>query len=70
MRRAMPERPRLKAASEKRTPYELGQLGAASRQAAYETYNAFPPDNCPFKTGTPEELEYDRGWKDWMARDK
>ena len=63
-----PELPRHKpAAPETRTPYELGRHGAVRRQAAYERYNAFPPDDCPFKKGTPEETEYDRGWKDQMA---
>jgi hypothetical protein len=52
---------------EKATPYQLGERAAADRQPAYETHNAFPPDDCPFDKGTPEEAEYDRGWKAAMA---
>lgn len=51
----------------KSKPYQLGQQAAAMRRGAYEMYNAFPPDDCPFEKGTPEEKEYDRGWKDFMA---
>ena len=50
-----------------RQAYQLGRDAACDRQAAYETYNAFPPDRCPFKKGTPEEAEYDRGWKAQMT---
>jgi hypothetical protein len=47
-------------------PYDLGRQGAANQAAAVERYNARPPDPCPFHKGTPEEAEYDRGWKDWF----
>jgi hypothetical protein len=50
----------------KKTPYRLGRDGACSRRAAMDTYNAAPPDPCPFQKGTPEEAEYDRGWKAQM----
>jgi hypothetical protein len=50
------------------TPYEQAAEDAASHHAAIEMYNHAPPDRCPFKRGTPEEAEYDRGWKATMER--
>ena len=52
----------------KMSPYALGVEDATTHKSADETYNARPPDPCPFAKGTPEEAEYDRGWKDAMAR--
>jgi hypothetical protein len=52
----------------KMSPYELGVEDAVYHRAAVEHYNARPPNRCPYAEGTPEEAEYDRGWKDQMAR--
>jgi hypothetical protein len=49
-----------------KTPYALGREDAISHTAAIDTYGAAPDDQCPFKRGTPEEAEYDHGWKDQM----
>ena len=49
-----------------KTPYQRGQEAACMHLAAIERYNAAPPDSCPYKKGTPEEDEYDRGWKTAM----
>ena len=48
------------------SPYELGRGDAAAYRSAVETYNARPPNGCPFFKGTSEEAEYDRGWNDVM----
>jgi hypothetical protein len=55
------------AKKRKSIPYEEGKSGAIRRKAALRTYNAAPPDDCRYEKGTPEEAEYDRGWKDQMA---
>jgi hypothetical protein len=47
--------------------YKDGYAAAMTRQALIERYNASPPDNCPYQKGTPEEADYDRGWKAAMA---
>jgi len=49
------------------TPAELGERDAYLHADAVETYNARPPDRCPFAKGTPEQREYDRGWRKAMA---
>jgi hypothetical protein len=52
-------------------PYQLGRQDAASHRAAVETYNARPPpEPIPWAKGTPEEIEYDRGWRDSMRQSK
>jgi ferredoxin-NADP reductase len=47
------------------TPYELGSEAFLCSIRAAERHNvpAGMLDNCPFKKGTPEEAEYDRGWQ-------
>lgn len=50
----------------KMSPYDLGVEDAVTQKSAVEIYNARPPKQCPFLSGTPEEAEYDRGWKDAM----
>jgi len=47
------------------TPHELGIEAFWRCIHAAERYNvrASMLDNCPFKKGTPEEAEYDRGWQ-------
>ncbi len=51
----------------KMSPYDLGEEDARTQKSAVEMYNARPPIQCPFLSGTPEETEYDCGWKDAMA---
>jgi hypothetical protein len=46
----------------KMAPYELGQEGARLHRIAFEMYH------CPFAKGTPEEIEYDRGWEDYSKQ--
>jgi hypothetical protein len=52
----------------KMSPYDLGVGDANSHKSAVERYNGGPPDRCPFDKGTPEEAEYDHGWKDAMHK--
>ena len=46
-----------------KTPYQRGREAAYMRLDAVERYNVRLSDNCPYEKGTPEEAEYDRGWK-------
>lgn len=52
----------------KMSPYDLGVEDANLHKSAVERYNAHPPNLCPFVKGTPEEAEYDRGWKDALHK--
>jgi hypothetical protein len=63
--------PSKKPKSEKpaQSPYALGEQAAAERRRQIEIYNAHSGDDgCPFKKGTSEEKEFDRGWKAYMKR--
>jgi hypothetical protein len=46
----------------KMSPFDLGVADHRSLRKATVTHNARPPFVCPFKEGTPEKVEYDRGW--------
>jgi hypothetical protein len=51
-----------------KTPYQRGMEAAHTRLDVVARYNVRLDDNCPYKKGTPEEAEYDRGWKAAMKR--
>jgi hypothetical protein len=49
-------------ARSKMSPYELGISDHRSLRDATETHSRRPVIVCPFPDGTPEKLEYERGW--------
>jgi len=46
----------------KMSPYALGFTDHRSLRDATEMHNRRPPIVCPFANGTPEKVEYERGW--------